>query len=45
MQLKPELLKVLYDLEIKKIEQIIRKRFEAFDTDKETKKHTGVISF
>jgi Ca2+-binding EF-hand superfamily protein len=45
VQLKPELLRVLYEGEIKKIDSILRKRFEAFDTDKETKKHSGVINF
>jgi len=45
MQLKPDLLKVLYEGEIKKIAEILLKRFEAFDTDPETKKHTGLINF
>lgn len=45
LQMKPELLKVLYEHEIKKVTQIMQKRFEAFDTDKETKKHSGLISF
>lgn len=45
VQLKPELLKALYEGEIKKVAQIMLKRFEAFDTDKDTKKHTGLISF
>lgn len=45
LQMKPELLKVLYDGEIKKVAHIMQKRFEAFDTDKDTKKHSGVISF
>lgn len=45
VQLKPELLKTLYEGEIKKVEEIMKKRFEAFDTDKETKKHSGLITF
>jgi Ca2+-binding EF-hand superfamily protein len=45
VSMKPDLLKVLYDSEIKKTSTILLKRFEAFDTDKETKKHSGLISF
>lgn len=45
VSLKPDLLKVLYEQEIKAVTAFMMKRFEAFDTDKETKKHTGLISF
>lgn len=44
MQLKPDLLKVLYEGEINKIDTILQKRFKTFDTDKDNK-HTGVINF
>jgi uncharacterized protein YfaT (DUF1175 family) len=43
--LKPDLLKVLFEGEIKKVGVIMQKRFEVYDTDPETKKHTGLISF
>lgn len=43
--LKPEILKTLYEGEIKKVNVIMQKRFEAFDTDPETKKHSGLITF
>lgn len=43
--LKPDLLKVLYEGEIKKIGIIMQKRFEVYDTDPETKKHSGLITF
>lgn len=45
VSMKSELLKVLYEGEINKINTIMMKRFEFYDTDKETKKHTGLISF
>tara|TARA_B110000503_G_scaffold127984_1_gene198386 strand:+ start:740 stop:1057 length:318 start_codon:yes stop_codon:yes gene_type:complete len=45
VSMKPDLLKVLYEGEIKKTSTIMLKRFEAFDTDKETKKHSGLITF
>jgi len=44
-QLKPEILKTLYENEIKKVAKIMQKRFELYDTDKETKGHSGLISF
>jgi len=43
--MKSDLLKVLYEGEINKGNTIMMKRFEFYDTDKETKKHTGLISF
>lgn len=43
--MKPDLLKVLYENEINKVNTIMMKRFEFYDTDKESKKHTGLISF
>lgn len=43
--LKPEILKTLYENEIKKFATIMIKRFERFDTDEETKKHSGLITF
>lgn len=43
--LKPDTLKSLYENEISKAHKIMGKRFEAFDTDKETGKHTGLITF
>ena len=45
ISLKPDLLKALYENEINKMGQIMLKRFEAFDTEKETKKHSGFITF
>jgi hypothetical protein len=42
---KPDALKPLYEGEIKKVSEIMQKRFEAYDTDKETKKHSGLITF
>lgn len=45
VSLKPDLLKCLYDAEIKKVNTIMLKRFEAFDTDKDTGKHSGLITF
>lgn len=42
---KPDALKPLYEGEIKKVSEIMLKRFEAYDTDKETKKHSGLITF
>lgn len=38
-------LKYVFDTEIQQISLILRRRFEAFDTDPETKEHTGFISF
>lgn len=43
--IKPELLKVLYEGEIKKVGVIMQKRFEMYDTDPETKKRSGLITF
>lgn len=43
--LKADILKSLYDGEIKKVAEIMKKRFEVYDTDPETKKHSGVITF
>lgn len=43
--MKPDLLKILYEREIQACNQFMMKRFYAFDTDKDTKKHSGLISF
>jgi hypothetical protein len=43
--LKSDILKSLYEGEIKKVAVIMKKRFEAFDTHPETKKHSGLITF
>lgn len=39
-----ELFRVLFDGEIKKVSQILLKRFEAFDTNAD-KKHSGFVTF
>jgi hypothetical protein len=38
-------LKCLFEHEVNKIATIMKKRFEHYDTDPETKKHSGLISF
>ena len=45
VSMKHDLLKVLYENEINKVTTIMMKRCEFYDTDKESKKHTGLISF
>ena len=45
VQMKPELLKVLYEKEIDACAKFMMKRFRAFDTDPDTKKHSGLIGF
>jgi hypothetical protein len=44
-EIKPELLKALYAEEIHLVDIIMKKRFESFDTDAETGKHSGLITF
>ena len=44
-QLKPDILKALYQHELKQVSIIMKKRFESFDTEPESKKHSGLISF
>lgn len=44
-ELKPDALKPLYENEISRLTHIMMKRFYEFDTDKETGKHSGLITF
>jgi hypothetical protein len=43
--MKADMLKILYEKEIDACAKFMMKRFRAFDTDPDTKKHSGVISF
>lgn len=38
-------MKFVFEPEIQQISLILKRRFEAFDTDPETKEHSGKISF
>ena len=38
-------LKFVFELEIATAASILKRKFEAFDTDPETKEHTGKITF
>jgi len=44
-EINKETLKYVFDLEIQSIAGIMKRRFEAFDTDVESKEHTGKITF
>lgn len=44
-EINKETLKYVFDTEIQSIAGIMKRRFEAFDTDVETKEHTGKITF
>ena len=44
-EISKETLKFVFDTEIQAIALILQRRFEAFDTDVETKEHTGKINF
>jgi hypothetical protein len=44
-QINKDTLRLIYRLEVKKIEEILKLRFQKFDYDEETKTHSGKISF
>jgi len=43
--LSKQTFKFVYEGEINKISQILQRRFEFYDTDEETKEHSGMINF
>jgi len=44
-EINKDTMKLVFEGEIAKATQILNRRFEEFDTDKETKEHTGFIMF
>ena len=44
-EINKETLKFVFETEIQQISLILQRRFEAFDTDPETKEHSGKITF
>lgn len=44
-EINKDTLKHVFELEIQAIDAILKRRFEAFDTDPETKEHSGKMTF
>ena len=44
-ELNPDTLKLIYEGEIEKAVQMINRKIEWYDTDKETKEHSGFVSY
>lgn len=44
-ELSKQTLKFVFEGEIQKVAEVTQRRFEAFDTDEETKEHSGMINF